>query len=93
MARLLSPADIPAAAWPHINALPALWSERQSLIADVRRRHARTRSYWLQMSRLADISRETLRREAALASLGVKAETVAGLNAPAARHWTEKADA
>lgn len=94
MTRALSPAEIPVAAWQHIHALPGLWSARARLIDEVRRRHARTRSYWLQMSRLADVSREALRREAELVRLGVALETVAGLAAPLkTRHWTEVADA
>ena len=93
MARPLSPADIPVAAWPHINALPALWAARQRLISEVHRRHARTRSYWLQMSRLADVSREALCREAALTRLGISPAMVKALSATPARHWTEVADA
>lgn len=87
MRRALAPAEVPAAAWQHIRALPELWAARNALQEKLRQRRALTASYWLQMSRLSAISRETLHRETTLMKLGVPLDQISDLAAPAPQSY------
>ena len=93
MARTLSLADVPAAAWQHINALPGLYRQRNDIRARLGRICPRTRRADAAAEELRALTAEALRREAALRQLGITLAAVTDLNAPARRHWTESADA
>ena len=90
MSRPLAPAEIPAMAWQHINALPELWTARDRLQQQLAARRAHTSSYWQRMSRLSALQREALRREGQLAALGIPLDQISALAAPAPHsHRTE----
>jgi len=79
----ISPADVPLAAWPHINALPALYRQRDDVRARLGRICPRTRRADVAAEHLRDLTTEALRREAALARLGIPADQIGRLAAPA----------
>ena len=81
--RPLSPADVPLAAWPHINALPALYRQRDDVRAHLGRTCPRTRRADAAAEQLRALTVEALRREAALARLGIPADQIGRLAAPA----------
>lgn len=81
--RPLSPADVPLAAWAHINALPGLYRQRADVRARLGRICPRTRRADAAAEELRGLTAEALRMEAALARLGIPADQIARLAAPA----------
>lgn len=88
MKRALAPAEVPAAAWSHLQALPDLYRQRDLLQGYFSQRHCQTARYFLKRARLQHFTRETLQHEAALVRLGIAPENIPALLAPAtpARH-------
>lgn len=88
--RPLAPAAIPAAAWAHINALPALWTARDQLQQRLSRPHARTARHDRLLRHLARLNRQALEREACLNALGVPVDQILRLASSAPpRPYTE----